>query len=790
MATPQYRFRNFLLDPAARELREDDRLIALPTSALDCLAYLVEHRERAVGRDELIAAVWGRIDVADTLLAQTIRRIRRELGDTGDEQYAIRTVQRFGYRWVAETRIESDALDADTAGDVSTTDAIAVIEEVHAEPAAVPILAAPDASRNPLRQRRPWLVAALVVVAIMMAAVPFVRQMLRQSESDTASTTVIGAVVLPAEVAQTTEWGWLRLGLMDLVAGRLRQGGLTTMSSESVLALLGQAGAGRDPLDDAELVPAAALRIHPQAEFRDGAWRVQLDVRHNGESLAVEASAGDVLQAARHAADLLLVKTGYKPPPPAGSTESLAIDELLQRTKAATLADQFDLARRLIEQAPAELRNDPAVVLRLAQIDVGQGEYERAELQLVLLLDRVSADSDVVLRGRMLNTLGGVQARLGRLAEADATYTESLRLLEPVRDADGLGLAYAGLASIASLRGDQEAAATDFGRARVELEAAGNELGVAQVELNLGLVTNLRYRPAEALPLLRGVESRLIKLGAHEELAYARFGIVGVQLRLLDVDGARATSDTIWPPDAHMGNQSMRWVLFYTRAQVLVAQGQLAAAENVIAQIGASAGDEPKAFVAATRAQIAQAAGRYEDAARLAANALTPALESADVDQYLSIWLMRLRALRASAPAVPVTEEVARLHAWIDARPNDWRRACSSLADAEQAWSTDRHEAALSAFADAMVRTERVGIPSDVVEVASRYLFALIASGKLDQAGAIGGKVAAYADRDLRAATSLAGLYHAMDRTDAWRTASANAVRLAGERVMPSVAGY
>ena len=58
MAPPGYRFGDFRLAPAARELWQDDRLVALPPKSLDCLIYLVEHRERAVGRDELISAVW------------------------------------------------------------------------------------------------------------------------------------------------------------------------------------------------------------------------------------------------------------------------------------------------------------------------------------------------------------------------------------------------------------------------------------------------------------------------------------------------------------------------------------------------------------------------------------------------------------------------------------------------------------------------------------------------------------------------------------------------------------
>ena len=96
-----YRFGDFRLDPATRELCRADAPVAVPPRAFVCIVYLLEHRERAVGRDELIAAVWGRTETGDGTLGQTILAARRALDDTGKEQHAIRTVFRFGYHWVA-----------------------------------------------------------------------------------------------------------------------------------------------------------------------------------------------------------------------------------------------------------------------------------------------------------------------------------------------------------------------------------------------------------------------------------------------------------------------------------------------------------------------------------------------------------------------------------------------------------------------------------------------------------------------------------------------------------------
>ena len=139
-----YQFDRFRLDPATRELYKDSDRIILPGSAFDCLVYLVEHSDRAVGRDELISAVWGRTDVSDTQLSQAVVRVRRALGDTGGAQTTIRTIPRFGYRWVAETRC--NIADDSFAGEL--------IDSPQAEPSAPGEASPLDRTVDPLPTQR------------------------------------------------------------------------------------------------------------------------------------------------------------------------------------------------------------------------------------------------------------------------------------------------------------------------------------------------------------------------------------------------------------------------------------------------------------------------------------------------------------------------------------------------------------------------------------------------------------------------------------------------------------
>src|SRR5690554_3706687 len=100
MQSRVYSFGRYRIDPTRHEFWYGDERINLQLKVFECLVYLLEHRDRAVCRDELISAVWGRVDVSDNVLNQTITHARHAVGDTAEDQRVIRTVRRFGYCWV------------------------------------------------------------------------------------------------------------------------------------------------------------------------------------------------------------------------------------------------------------------------------------------------------------------------------------------------------------------------------------------------------------------------------------------------------------------------------------------------------------------------------------------------------------------------------------------------------------------------------------------------------------------------------------------------------------------
>ena len=95
-----YSFEDFQLDTARYELTRGGVPVPVEPQVFAVLAYLVEHDERVVAKEELLDEVWGSSFVSDAALTTRIRQARQALGDSGRDQRLIKTVQRRGYRFV------------------------------------------------------------------------------------------------------------------------------------------------------------------------------------------------------------------------------------------------------------------------------------------------------------------------------------------------------------------------------------------------------------------------------------------------------------------------------------------------------------------------------------------------------------------------------------------------------------------------------------------------------------------------------------------------------------------
>jgi TolB-like protein len=112
----RYLFEDFTLDTDRRELWRGASLLPVEPQVFDLLAYLVQHRDRVVTKDELFAAVWNGRVVSDSALTTRINAARVALGDSGEAQRLIRTLRRRGIRFTADVQAPMEARNGAAAG--------------------------------------------------------------------------------------------------------------------------------------------------------------------------------------------------------------------------------------------------------------------------------------------------------------------------------------------------------------------------------------------------------------------------------------------------------------------------------------------------------------------------------------------------------------------------------------------------------------------------------------------------------------------------------------------------
>jgi DNA-binding winged helix-turn-helix (wHTH) protein/tetratricopeptide (TPR) repeat protein len=100
-----YSLPGFELDTDLFELRRDGLPVPMEPQVFSVLAYLVEHRDHVVTKNELLDNVWGDRFVSESALTTRIKAARRVVGDDGQQQRLIKTVHGRGYRFVAPVEI-------------------------------------------------------------------------------------------------------------------------------------------------------------------------------------------------------------------------------------------------------------------------------------------------------------------------------------------------------------------------------------------------------------------------------------------------------------------------------------------------------------------------------------------------------------------------------------------------------------------------------------------------------------------------------------------------------------
>ena len=230
-APAAYEFDDWRIDIRRRLLLRNHEPVPLSPRALDTLLFLLRHRGRVVGKDELMQAVWPDTFVEENNLNQSISALRRVLGERRGDHRFIVTVAGRGYQFVADAR---PVMAADAAPPTGSGPGEA--GEPSREPptlARAPVLAA-SASR-----RRILIAVALLTLGVIGA----VGLAMSRSPAAPRRIAVLPFKPLVPEADDTS----LQFGMAEALIGKL--GALDGLTVRPLSAVRRYASAEQDPLD-------------------------------------------------------------------------------------------------------------------------------------------------------------------------------------------------------------------------------------------------------------------------------------------------------------------------------------------------------------------------------------------------------------------------------------------------------------------------------------------------------------------------------------------------------------
>lgn len=794
MSSPIYRFKDYRLDPARREFWRGDVLVPLQLKSFDCLAYLIEHRDRAVGRDELISAVWGKADLNGSLLRQTILQVRRAFQNDESARDAVQTIPNFGYRWNLETCAESRtaapprvSVDSRESGDDVSIAGVATVPPGPSE--RIP------AAR--VWRRAMWLPILPALLVLVGAWGYFntapepagVSAQGNDSRCANGERSADVAAVLPVRIdLQDDKLSWVRLGLMESIANRLGKGGQRVVPSEDIIALSAN---GADELPRVvRNVICARYQVASHAQRSGADWSVHLVLTDiDGGEREVEAQHAELVMAARNASDHLLVMLGRPTPTELKGGDSAEVEELLARIHIALFTNDLDTAARLIDSASPSLRSSREFRWKELDLLSRRGDFDHVLKRLQAMVEEPAIRDHPADHARVLTALALVEVRRLQPEMALGFLNQAMPSLSAPEQIGQLGSAYniRGLAH--TMLGRYDEAGTDFATARHSFAATGHVVGLMMVDSNDGMLLLSRNRPAEALPLLTLSAERAERLGRQESLAFAAGFIGSAHLSLLQPAKALAAFDRFEPRVEHK-NESYPWCQYrYYRARALMAAGRLAEAHRILDENRTSAIDYcrddglPQVAIAGLFLMEGET-----DKALAQARRAVEALTQPDVArERAEAWLVAVRCLQAISPSGPVVEEIQRFSDWAEQLKDPGARVHALLARAEQSWSGQRFDQAGPLYEEALRLARTEGVPADLSLVASSYGHALIAAGNPNQAGRVAAQVARWSDSDFDSAVLLAAAHQMLDQREQWQLYLNQSRLLAGERSIPAV---
>ena len=160
-------FYEYSVDRLGWVVKWQDEPIALSRKSFDLLLYLIDHRDRVVSKEELLASLWPEQFIEESNLTQHIFLLRKALSKHEAEKKIIQTIPGRGYRFTAPVLEPDEPVERMGFSAIESITRITLEEEDDSVTSASFAEIPPAA---PFAQRRKHLVlAAAVLIALALA---------------------------------------------------------------------------------------------------------------------------------------------------------------------------------------------------------------------------------------------------------------------------------------------------------------------------------------------------------------------------------------------------------------------------------------------------------------------------------------------------------------------------------------------------------------------------------------------------------------------------------------------
>ncbi|MFB9188622.1 winged helix-turn-helix domain-containing protein [Vibrio ostreicida] len=220
----------------------------------ELLTYLIENKDRVVSKDELLSTLWRHGEYRDTSLIQSVRDLRRALGDKAQTPSYIRTYPQRGYQWIADV--------SPAQAELPDEQGVAYLE--------VADQTCPPTQKRSVPRRALVRLGAVIGMVFVMGAV--VLRHVQPTIQSPTSTAVHSLMILPfSNQTGQNQFNWVELGLADMMSMVMRQTAkydVISPSETQMLLLDGKLGASTSPEQLKQLLKRHQTDVAIEAQFR------------------------------------------------------------------------------------------------------------------------------------------------------------------------------------------------------------------------------------------------------------------------------------------------------------------------------------------------------------------------------------------------------------------------------------------------------------------------------------------------------------------------------------------